>query len=328
MPVTTRRHLASLVAAVSLASPRLARAQDAFPARPIRLVVPWPPGGGVDVLARILQQPLGAQLGQPVIIDNIGGGSGRIGNQAAARAAPDGYTLLLVNDTFAATEALPVAGTASQRDAFTPVALAITASQGIFTHPRSGLRTIQDLAAAARARPGSLNVGVPGIGSSQHLTSELLLRAAGDLRVEHVPYRGGGPLLLDLMAGSIDAGVVTFGAAAGQAASGQLIPLVVSGGERPAAFPNVPTAAESIAPGFVQTTWMGLLAPVGTPDAPIARVHAALRATLADPEVVVRMGQVGYDPSGLNGRGFGQLFNDTIAQFASIAAERGITSQS
>ncbi len=313
-----------LAALPALATPAIVRAQDVYPSRAVRLIVPWPPGGGVDTFARTVQAPLANELGQSVVIENIGGGSGRVGTQSAARAAPDGYTLALVNDTFAATEALPMAGAPALRPAFVPVTLAISAPQGVFTHPNSGLKSIQDFVAAAKAQPGKLNVGVPGLGSSQHLTSELLLRAAGDVRVTHVPYRGGGPLLQDLLAGTIDAGVVTFSAGAQQARAGHLVALAVTSEARPAAFPDVVTATETVAPGFVQTTWQGLLAPKGTPEPAVARVHAAVLAVLKDPAVAARLRELGFDSVGLDGAGFARLFDRTVETFAGIAAERNI----
>jgi tripartite-type tricarboxylate transporter receptor subunit TctC len=311
-----------------LAAPGIARAQSAWPDRPIRLIVPWPPGGAVDQLARAVQQALGAQLGQTVVIENIGGASGRVGGQAAARATPDGYTLLLANDTFAATEALPVPGAASLRQNLRPVALAITAEHGFFTHPRSGLTHARDFAEAARARPGALNVGVPGIGASQHLTSELMLRAAGGLRVEHVPYRGGGPVLQDLLAGNIDVGVVTFSAGVPHARARSLVPLFVTSAGRPPALPEVPTAGESIAPGFVQDTWIGFFAPAGTPEPALERLQAANAAMLSDPELQARLAALGFTPSGLRREAFANLFDSTVATFAAIARERGITAES
>jgi tripartite-type tricarboxylate transporter receptor subunit TctC len=320
----TRRRLANILAASAAAAPFAARAGEEYPARSIRLIVPWPPGGGVDTFGRVIQAALAVQLGQTIVIDNIGGESGRIGTQAASRAAPDGYTLLLANDTFAATDALPIAGTPPLRAAFEPITLAISAPQGVFTHPRSGFRTIEDFAAAARARPGRLNVGVPGIGSSQHLTSELLLRAAGDLTVTHVPYRGGGPLLQDLIAGNVDAATVTFAAGAQQANAGQLVPLAVTSAARNASFPNVPTIGETIAPGFAQTTWMGFLAPKGTPEDARRRIHAATVAALKDGGVVARLRDLGFDPVGADGSAFGRLFDETVRTFADIGTERQI----
>lgn len=319
-----RRTFARLLSVAAVAAPAIARAQSDYPTRSIRLIVPWPPGGGVDAFGRVVQAALGAQLGQNIVIENIGGGSGRIGTQAASRGAPDGYTLLLANDTFAATEALPVAGTASLRSAFEPVTLAISGPQGLFTHPKSGFRSIEEFAAAARARPGRLNVGVPGIGSSQHLTSELLLRAAGDLRVTHIPYRGGGPLLQDLVSGNVDAAVVTFAAGAQQAKAGQLVPLVVTSAHRSAAFPDVPAAAETIAPGFVQATWMGFFAPKSTSEEIRGRVHAAVAAVLKDAAIVGRLRDLGFEPVGGDGAAFARLFDDTVRTFADVANDRQI----
>jgi tripartite-type tricarboxylate transporter receptor subunit TctC len=320
----TRRRLARLLAAASLATPSVARARDGYPARPVRLVVPWPAGGGVDTFGRILQGPLSAQLGQTVVVDNIGGGSGRIGTLAAARATADGYTLLLANDTFAATEALPVPGTPSLQGAFEALTLAVAGPQGVFTHPKSGFRSIEEFAAAARARPGALNVGVPGIGSSQHLTSELLLRAGGGLRVTHVPYRGGGPLIQDLVAGNLDAATLTFAAGAAQAQAGRLVPLAVTSAARQAAFPAVPTIGETVAPGFAQATWIGFFAPKGTPEDIRRRIHLAVIAALRDEAVPVRLHDLGFEPVGADGPAFSKLFDSTVRTFTEIATERQI----
>ena len=316
-----RRRFTGLLSAAVLSAPAVARAREEYPARSIRLIVPWPPGGGVDAFGRVVQAALGEQLGQTVVIDNIGGGSGRIGTQTAARAAADGYTLLLTNDSFAATEALPVAGTSALRDAVDPVTLAVSGPQGVYTHPKSGFRSIEEYAAAARAQPGRLNVGVPGIGSSQHLTSELLLRASGNLRVTHVPYRGGGPLLQDLIAGNIDA---AFAAGAQQAKAGQLVALAVTSAERTPTFPNAPTVAETIAPHFVQATWMGFFAPKGTPEPLRRRVHDAIVAALGDAGVSARLRDLGFAPVGLANHAFARLFDDTVKTFADIATERQI----
>jgi len=324
----TRRRFTALVsvaaAAAPLAAPTVGRAREAYPARAVRVVVPWPPGGGVDTFGRIVQAALATRLGQTVMIDNIGGGSGRIGNQAAARAAADGYTVLLVNDSFAATEALPIPGTPPQRPAFDAVTLAISGPQGLFTHPRSGIRTVEEFAAAARARPGVLNVGVPGLGSSQHLASELVLRAAGNLHVTHVPYRGGGPLMQDLIAGNVDAACVTFAAGAQHVGNGSLVPLAVTSKDRQAAFPKVPTIGETIAPGFEQATWMGFFVPRGTPAEYRDRLHAAIVAALADPAVLPRLGELGFGPVGADGPTFSRLFDETVRTFADIATERQI----
>lgn len=313
-----RRRLVAGLMSVPLLGPGRGHGQEAWPGRPVRIVVPWPPGGAVDTFARIIQAPLSARIGRPVVIENIGGGAGRVGAQSAARAV-DGHTFVLVNDTFAATEALTVDGMPLLLPALTPVALAVSGPQGLFTHPRSGFASVHAFLAAAAADPGGLNVGVQGIGSSQHLVSELMLRAAGDLRVTHVPYRGGGPLLQDLAAGNIDAGVVAFAAGAAQAGSGRLVPLAVTSGERLAAHRDVPTISETIAPGFVQTTWQGFLAPRPTPAGATRRFHAALASVLREPAVVGRLEGLGLDPAGLDGAAFGSLLVRTAEAFGKIA---------
>jgi tripartite-type tricarboxylate transporter receptor subunit TctC len=313
-----RRRLVAGLVSVPLLGPGTARGQEVWPARPVRIVVPWPPGGAVDTFARIIQAPLSARIGRPVVIENISGGAGRVGAQSAARAA-DGHTFVLVNDTFAAAEALTVAGMLPLLPALTPVALAVSGPQGLFTHRRSGFATVEAFLAAAAADPGGLNVGVQGIGSSQHLTSELILRAAGDLSITHVPYRGGGPLLQDLAAGNIDAGVVAFAAGAAQAGSGRLVPLAVTSGKRLAAHRDVPTISETVAPGFVQTTWQGFLAPRPTPVGATRRFHAAVASVLREPAVVGRLEVLGLDPAGLDGAAFGSLLARTAEAFAEIA---------
>jgi tripartite-type tricarboxylate transporter receptor subunit TctC len=303
----------------------LARPARGHPGRTIRLVIGWPPGGGVDAFGRILAPALAERLGQTVVIENIGGAAGRLGSQAAARAAPDGLTLLLANDTFAATEALPVAGLPAFRNALIPVGQAVEAPNALVTHPASGLADIAAFVAAARDRPGALNLGVPGIGSAQHLTSELALRSIpGGLQVEHVPYRGGGPLLIDLLAGKIDAGIVTFAAAAGQVKDGRLRALAVTTRRRNAAIPEVPSLAETVAPGFHLATWQGLFAPAGTPQAAVQRVQQAMAAALADPALRDRLAGLGFEAASAPAAAFAATVDGTIDRFAAVVRAAGI----
>ena len=310
-----------------LAAPALAQSSG-FPQRPLRLVVGWPPGGGVDAFGRILAPALGEQLGQPVVVENIGGASGRLGSQAVARSAADGHTLLLANDTYAATEAVPAPGAGGGfRRALAPVAQGVAAPNALVTHPRSGLQDAAAFAAAARSRPGALNIGIPGWGSSQHLSSELLLRAAGGLRAEHVSYRGGGPLLVDLLAGKIDAGVVTLAAAAEHVRDGRLAALAVTTRARNAAFPAVPAAAEALAPGFHLESWQGLFAPIGTPPAALLSVQRATAAALEGPEVGARLAALGFEAVAAGAEAFGALVDGTIERFARVAQEAGIRAE-
>ena len=302
-----------------------ARAQaQAFPTRPVRIVVPFPPGGGVDVFARAVAPALQARLGQPVVIENIGGASSRLGTQAVLRAAPDGHTLLITNDTLAAVEALPPRGATPLLPGLTPVTLAIDAPNLLVTHPRSGIADIQAYAARLKAQPGSVNVGVPGWGTSHHLTSELIAQAIG-ARPEHVSYRGGGPLLADLLAGTVDAALVTLGAAADQIRDGRLVGLAVTSATRAPSAPAIPTVAETIAPGFEQVTWMGVLAPAGTPPAVREALYAATRAALDDAAVRERLGGLGFGVVAAPADRFAQVLSGTAARFAAVVAAAGIT---
>ncbi len=312
-----------LLASALAAAAARAKAQS-FPTRPIRIVVPFPPGGGVDVFARAVAPALQERLGQPVVIENIGGASSRLGTQAVLRATPDGHTLLITNDTLVATEALPPRGAAPLLPGLAPVTLAIDAPNLLVTHPRSGIPDIQTYAARLKARPGGLNVGVPGWGTSHHLTSELIAQSIG-ARPEHVAYRGGGPLLADLLAGTVDAALVTLGAAADQIRDGRLVGLAVTSAGRAPSAPAVPTVAETIAPGFVQVTWMGILAPAGTPDAVRGALHAATRASLDDPAVRERLAGVGYGVVGAPAAPFAAVLSDTATRFADVVAAAGIT---
>ncbi|WP_164867809.1 Bug family tripartite tricarboxylate transporter substrate binding protein [Rhodovarius crocodyli] len=293
-----------------------------YPSRPIRAVVPFPAGGGVDTFARAIAPALTAALGQPVVVENIGGASSRIGTQVVTRAAPDGLTILITNDTLAAVDALPVAGTPALVPGLAPVLLGATAPQMLITHPRSGIRSAADYTARIKGR-GAVHVGVPGLGSSQHFASELLGQALGG-RPEHVPYRGGGPLMLDLIAGTIDAGMVTLGAGIDQVREGRLVALGVTGAARSPAAPDTPAFAEAAAPGFAIETWMGILAPAGTPAPILAALHAAAVAAIREAGVVRRLDSLGFAIPAIGPEPFGALLRDTVARFADVAGAVGI----
>lgn len=310
-----RRHL--LGASFSLlGTPAIAQS------RSLRAIVPFPPGGGVDVFARILVPALGAALGQPVVVENIGGASSRLGTQALLRAAPDGQTILITNDTLAAIEALPIAGAGPFLPGLAPVLLGASAPQLLITHPRSGLASAADFTARLKgARP--VHVGVPGLGSSQHFASELIGQALGG-RPEHVAYRGGGPLLTDLLAGTVDAGVVTLGAGIEHLRDGRLVGLAVTSPQRASAAPAIPALAEALAPGFAVETWMGVLAPIGTPPALLAQLHAASLAALRADAVTERLAALGFDAPGLPPEAFGAVLRDTAGRFRAIAQSLGL----
>jgi tripartite-type tricarboxylate transporter receptor subunit TctC len=306
---------AHLLAAPFFAAPG-ARAQG-FPGRPVRAVVPFPPAGGVDVFARAFVPAFAAALGQSVVIENIGGASSRVGNQAMLRAAADGHTILITNDTLAAVEALPIAGSGPFVPGLAPVMLGVSASHVLVANPRAGLPDAAAYAERLRSRR-PVHVGVPGLGTAHHFASELLGQALGG-RPEHVAYRGGGPLLVDVLGGTLDAGVVTLNAALEHIRAGRLVALGVTGKERSAAAPNIPSFAETVAPGFEVRTWIGLLAPAGTHAPALAALQAAGLTALRDPGVVQRLEGQGFDVTGLGPEAFGTLLNDTVSRFAAVA---------
>lgn len=316
----TRIPRRALIAASLLTAPAV-HAQG-LPSRPVRAVVPFPPAGGVDVFARAFVPAFANALGQSVVIENIGGASSRVGNQAVLRAAADGHTLLITNDTLAAVEALPVPGSGPFVPGLAPVLLGVAASHVVVANPRAGLPDAAAYAARLRSRR-PVNVGVPGLGTAHHFASELLGQALGG-RPEHVAYRGGGPLIIDVLGGTLDAGIVTLNAAIDHIREGRLVALGVTGKARSGAAPEVPTFAETVAPGFDIQTWIGVLAPSGTPAQTLAALQAAGLAALRDPGVAQRLDGQGFEVSGLGPEAFGILLRDTVARFAAVAGAVGL----
>jgi len=305
----------------------VARAQPPpFPTRLIRVIVPFPAGGGVDVFARPLAPALSEALGVPVVIENIGGAASRIGSLSVANAAPDGHTLLLTNDTLVAVDAVnPASSGPALLPSLRPVTLAIASCNLIVTHPKSGITDVSGYLDALKSRPGKVNVGVPGWGTAHHLTSAALNHQLG-VTAEHIPYRGGAPLLADLLGGTLDVGVVTLAAALGHIQNGTLVGIAVTSKSRAPSLPGVPTLDESVAPGYEHLTWQGLLAPVSTPDSTIALIHAATVKALGHPSVQDKLPGLGFDPVARPGEPFGVLLDDTFKRFSAVVAATGIQS--
>lgn len=313
-----RRSLLAALPAV-LCTPALAQG---FPSRPIRVVVPFPPGGGVDAFARSFVPAFAARLGQNVVIENVGGAASRVGTQAVLRATADGHTLLITNDTLVAVDAVPTPGTAPMLPGLQPILLGVSAPQVVVTHARSGIPDAAAYAARLRARR-TTNIGVPGLNSSQHFASELLAQEFGG-RPEHVGYRGGGPLLIDVMSGTLDGGIVTLGAAVEQIRDGRLIGLGVTSPARNPAVPDVPSFAETVAPGFAAETWVGVLAPAGLRPAIAAALHEAADAAIREDAVRQRLAALGFDAPGLGPDAFASLLRGTSERFVAVARAVGL----
>ena len=285
-----------LGAALLPALPRPGFAQS-FPTQPLRLIPPYPPGGGTDTVARLLQPHLIAQLGQNVVIENRGGAGGSIGAAEVARSPRDGHTLLLdsmghvVNPTL--MQGLPF----DYATAFAPITLLVWQPQMLVVPASSPYRTLADLVAAAKARPNGLSYASSGNGTGAHLAMVDFMRMAG-IEMTHIPYRGGGPAMMDLVAGNVAVAFATGSAATGHVQGGRLRGLGAAGRQRIGALPDMPTIAEQGYAGFDFDEWNGLWTVAGSPQAAIARLHAATVFALSQPDVRARMQQIGIVPVG------------------------------
>jgi tripartite-type tricarboxylate transporter receptor subunit TctC len=288
-------------------------AQDpaaSYPQRPVRVVIGYSAGGGVDVVPRIVVERLSAKWGQPFLVENRPGASGHIATEMVAKAAPDGYTLLAVPPAFATTpllfDSLPF-----DPDAFVPISVLVTQANLLVAHPgrMPEVHSFQDLVAAAKARPGALNYGSSGNGGSQHLSMELLKMLAG-LQITHVPYKGGA-VVTGLLSGDVDCGMYTLGGLLPHVKSGKLRALAVGGAHRDPAAPDVPTFGELL-PGMVSATWFAILAPPKTPAEIVAKLNAGIVEALRQPAVQKRLAELHADIVG----------NSPAAAAAFISAEK------
>ena len=281
--------VASLLAALC----GIASAQG-FPSRPLRILVPFPPGGGTDVAARALGEHLTRELGQPVVVDNRPGGNSVIATEALARAAPDGHTLLLTTDFHSINAAFGAPLPYDSLKDFAFVARVSTSPLMLVTHPEAGMKSLADAVAAARASPGKLSFASLGTSSPHFLGFEWFKHMA-KLDLIDVPYKGGGPALAAVMGGQVNFSFVVAANGVRQAKAGKLVALAVTGPARAGVAPEVPTFAESGFPGFVLLNWYGILAPAGTPRAAIARLNGSIVAGLKGAQVPLRLAGAGVD---------------------------------
>lgn len=273
------RVLAAIAAAVFLTGTGARQAQ-AYPDRPISMIVPFAPGGPTDIIARIVADSLSRSLKQPVVVENKPGAAGNIGMGVAARATPDGYTLLLTSTAIAVNPAIYKNLPYDPIKDFTPISELVDSPNVLVVKPSSGMKTVADLVARAKSAPGTFNYSSPGIGTKSNLTGEELKVRAG-IEMTHVPYRGAGPAAIAVLDGTVPVGSVALPAAEGMIKSGQLTALAVTGPERWSDLPNVPTMIESGYPGFVSVTFSALFAPAGTPQAVVDLLAKESKAALA-----------------------------------------------
>lgn len=319
-----RRSLLGVVAA-AVAAPGIATAaRGPIPAGAIRFIVPFAPGGSVDVLGRAVAKAVGETLGQQTLVENVAGGSTNLGSERVAKAVPDGLTILVASDSLAINKSLFPRLTFDPVTSFAPVTLAITAPQLLVTHPRSGLATVADYVAAARSRPGELKVGLPGHGVIGHLASEIVNRRLAGLKVNHIPYNGGAPASRDLIGGHLDALFITLPAVTAQVREGTLRGLATTSARRSAALPAVPSFDETVAPGLDLVSWQGFLVPAGTPPAVVEALNAAIGSALRGPSARPSLEGLGFDIVAAGPDAFGTLIRDDVARFAEIVHDAGL----
>ena len=327
----SRRRFFLHAAAAALTGAALpAAAQDAYPARPISIVVPFSAGGGVDVMARLLAEKLRVSLGQTIIVDNKPGGSGMIGTMAAVRAPADGYTLLMATAGETAINPHVHKGKiqyAPEKD-LAPISLVVRVPNVLVVNPALPIKSVAELVAYGKANPGKLTYATSGIGNPQHLAGELFARTAG-IRMTHVPYRGASNQLADVAGGSVDLTFVSLAGAAPFVKDGRVRPLGMTSAARTPMAPDIPAIAETPAlKGYALDNWFGLFAPAATPAPVVAKLHNAVRAALGDPALAKRLRELGGDPMPLAPDAFRTFIRSESDRFRKIVEDARITPES
>jgi tripartite-type tricarboxylate transporter receptor subunit TctC len=294
-----------------------------WPTKPVRFIVPYPPGGGTDVIARIVQPRLSEALGQSVVIENRGGAGGMLGTEAAAKAAPDGYTFLFTLSSHTINPLLYKLSYDVERD-FAPVSLIVSVPQLIVAHPDARLGSMQDVVASAKLHPGKLAFASVGNGTPSHIAGELLKLRTG-IDIVHVPYKGGGPAVADTLGGQVPLLMVSMPAVIAHVRSGKLRPLAVTTRKRNPGAPDIPTVAEALnIPDYEVDSWYALFAPVHTPPAVIARMQKDLARVIELPDVKQRLLEQGGDTVGSTPEVLDKVVKGELRKWAEVVREAGI----
>jgi tripartite-type tricarboxylate transporter receptor subunit TctC len=313
-PISRRAFLIATGVAAAAGSARA----ETYPSRPVRIVVPYPAGGSNDIIARLLAQKLAERLGQPFVVENRGGAGGNIGAEAVANADADGYTLMVtapppLTTNLALYRNLPY----DPVKAFAPVALLATVPIVLLVHPSLPVKNVAELVALAKAKPGTLNFGSAGIGSTNHLAGELLKSMTG-IDIVHVPYKGDAPAMSDLVGGHIPMMFDNMPAVLPQVQGKAIHAIAVAGAKRAAALPDVPTVAESGVPGFEAFSWFGLVAPAKTPESVLATLQGSVTSILASSDMQTRLADLGAEAGTVSGAEFGKFLADDTAKWTRI----------
>lgn len=319
----TRTILAFAGLAATMGLPSLAQAAP-YPERAVTIVVPFPAGGTPDIIARVLGEKAGADLGQAIIVENRGGAGGNIGMQYVSRAAPDGYTVAMCAYSCAVAPSLYKPAPYDISAQFSPVVMVGTVPSVLVVNPKVPAKTVQEFIAYAKANPNKLNAASSGIGGSAHLALELLKREA-NVEIAHIPYKGAGQVAGDLLSGQVDMYFDNLPASLPHIKSGSLRALAVASQERAPAIKDVPTFAESGLPKMLVTPWFGILAPNGTPPESVQRLNAAFNRALTDPDVVKRLNDLGVDLVGGSTQVLADFLSNETRSLATLIEQNHIS---
>ncbi len=296
---------------------------QSYPNKLIRFIVPWPPGGGADVLARILSPNLSENLGQPIVIDNRGGAAGNIGAELAAKSPPDGYTIVFAYSGTHAINPSIYSKMPFRESDFAPIIWLAEVPQVLIVHPSLPVKSVKDMIALAKAKPGELTYGSSGNGAINHLAGALFATMA-NIRMVHVPYKGGAAAAIALMSGEISVILGEPATIVQHVKAGKLRAIAVTSARHALAMPELPTVAESGVPGYEVTSWNGMLAPAGTPADIIARLNAEFNKIIAAPAMKQKMIDNGYEPMGGPPEKFGAKIHSEILKWAPVVKAAGV----
>ena len=320
-----KRAMIALIQVYALCGPTSALSQQ-YPVKPIRFIVTFPPGGTVDITARIVQPRLSESFGQPIVIDNRGGAGGVVGTEMAARSAPDGYTFLFTLSSHTINPLLYKLRYDVERD-FAPVSLLVSVPQLIAAHPNAPAKTLRELVAAAKERPGVYSYASPGTGTPGHIAAELLKQRTG-INIVHVPYKGGGPAVADTIAGQIPFLFLTAPAALSFTRSGKLRALAVTTRKRTPTAPEIPTVAQELnLPDYEVDSWVAIFAPAKTPAAIVARMQKEVARAVHLPEVKQKLLDQGADPVGSSQEELGRVVETELKSWAAVIRNSGIKAE-